>query len=56
MEIGQNIKVVLMDETVVTGTIVAIGHDSIVLDNTNVHNDWVFIQEDNIKKLTVPIK
>ena len=53
---GDKIKIVLVDDTVVTGTIVKIGKDSLVLDNTNVHNDWMFISEDNIKKLTVPIK
>ena len=56
MNIGDKIKLELLDGTIVTGTIVKIGKDNIVLDNTNVHNDWLFISEDNIKKLTVPIK
>ena len=56
MHIWDKIKLELLDGTIVTGTIVKIGKDNIVLDNTNVNNDWVFISEDNIKKLTVPIK
>ena len=56
MNIGDKVKIELLDGTRVTGTIEKIGKDNIVLDKTNVHNDWVFISEDNIKKLTVPIK
>ena len=56
MNIGDKVTLELLDGTIVTGTIVKIGKDNILLDNTNVHNDWVFISEDNIKKLTVPIK
>lgn len=56
MNIGDKIKLELLDGTIITGTIVKIGKDNIVLDNTNVHNGLVFISEDNIKKLTVPIK
>lgn len=56
MNIGDKIKIVLLDGTVITGTIEKIGKNNIVLDKTNVHNDWVFISEDNIKKLTVQIK
>lgn len=56
MNIGDKVTLELLDGTIVTGTIVKIGKDNIVLDNTNVYNDYVFISEDNIKKLTVPIK
>ena len=56
MNKGDKIKIELLDGTVVTGTIVKIGKDNIVLDKTNVHNDWVFVSEDIIKKLTVQIK
>ena len=56
MNIGDQITLELLDGTIVTGTLVKIGKDNIVLDKTNVHNDQVFISEDDIKKLTVPIK
>lgn len=56
MDIGDQITIELQDGTIVTGTIVKIGRDNIVLDKTNVNNDLVFVSEDNIKKLTVPIK
>lgn len=56
MNKGDKITLELLDGTVITGTLVKIGKNNIVLDNTNVHNDWVFISEDNIKKLTVQIK
>ena len=53
---GDKVTLESLDGTIVTGTIVKIGKDNIVLDKTNVYNYCVFISEENIKKLTVPIK
>lgn len=44
------VKLVLADNTVVVGTIVRETPDHVLLSDTNIHNDWVWIETYNIKE------
>lgn len=51
MDIGNKIKLILVDGTLVIGTIYKIKDNYIILNNTNINKDLVIVYQDKVKKI-----
>lgn len=50
MKPGDRLQILTYDNTLIVGTLIREGRDHLLLSDTNVHNDWTWIEKYNIKE------